>query len=76
MASPAGQTSRVRWIRALKIAVTLALLGLIARQAGLQEIGGALRQADWRWLAAAVLCAGGTLAFSAWRWQLCSGCNQ
>ena len=68
---PASTSSRrARVQRALEIAISLAFLVLALRGIQFDVLWDALRQANYIWLAPAVLATVITMAIKAWRWRL------
>lgn len=61
--------TRVKWL--LRWLVSAGLLAWILTRPALVQLGPALRHVNPWWVLAGLLCAGLTLALSAWRWQAC-----
>lgn len=55
---------------AVKVAVSVALLGVLFSRADVSAMGARFRQMDLGWMAAALAVYGLMLVISAWRWQL------
>ncbi|MEZ5318595.1 MAG: lysylphosphatidylglycerol synthase transmembrane domain-containing protein [Vicinamibacterales bacterium] len=73
--TPAPETSNggrspaaVFLARLLRVAVAAALLWWALHGAAWDDLAGAVRRADWRWLAAAVALVVVDRALNAWRW--------
>lgn len=61
--------SRITWL--LRWLVSAGLLAWILTRPELGRFGAQWQRLDPLWLLAGLLCAGGSLALSAWRWQAC-----
>ena len=64
-------TTRSRLIWALRWLVSAGLLGWILTRPELAQMGAAWRHLNPGWVLGGLLCAGGSLALGAWRWQAC-----
>lgn len=62
-------TTRLKWL--LRWLVSAGLLAWILTRPELARLGPELRRVNLWWVLAGLLCAGLTLALSAWRWQAC-----
>jgi uncharacterized protein (TIRG00374 family) len=61
---------RLSWSLVLRIAITLGGVGYLCFFKDWKEIGGAVGEAKWGWLAAALLAYGGTNVLGICRWHL------
>jgi glycosyltransferase 2 family protein len=60
-------------ITVLRLVVTVAILALVLRVLGAQDIGVQLRGTSWPWLALAVAALAAQIVLSALRWRLTAG---